>query len=295
MRTLSALTCVLSLSALAGNPEVRLPSAEVGPTKYQRAQVVAAFSQVSLRQGRVGQPPGDPARAILLLWEDGRVLWSEDALNGGPPFHSGFVTPARVAAVVKRFQGRLTSRESLGPDATFGALVLRLDGAEYVSMKSWHPRDPNPKTIATSTGLQARDGRDPAAVLAADTADYQSFRRLWQELEGELFLVAHTASDPRPVSAKLEWDWLVQAPRLKLSLEPVKAGWQFVIEGRGTFASVADLRVFLEKQPKGTVLTWDAGCKRSSDQPLLSNEKDLAAFKAFCTAHGLELVMPPGG
>ncbi|MDP1822472.1 MAG: hypothetical protein Q8L48_04500 [Archangium sp.] len=297
MRTPLALTCLLSLSALAGNPDVRLPLAEVGTAKYQRAQVVAAFSQVSMRLGRVGQPPDEPARAILLLWEDGRVLWAEDALNGGPPFRSGFVTPARVTAVLKRFEGRLTSHESLGPDSSYGALVLRHGKGEYVSMKSWHPRDPNSKTIATSTGLQARDGRDPAAVLAADTAAYQAFRRLWQELEDELFLVARTAADPKPVSAKLEWNWLSAParPQLKLSLEPVKSGWQFVIEGRGAFGTVADLRAFLEKQPRGTVLTWDAGCKRSDDQPLLSNEQDLAGFKAFCAAHGLELVMPPGG
>ena len=56
-----------------------------------------------------------------------------------------------------------------------------------------------------------------------------------------------------------------------------------------------ELKTFLEQQPKGTVVTWDPGCRRMGNEPLLSNDKDLTAFKAFFASQGLELVILPGG
>jgi hypothetical protein len=174
-----------------------------------------------------------------------------------------------------------------------------LPGGRYALMTSWHPREPGAKTVATSRGLEALDGRDPSAVLAADVPEYQAFRKLWQELEDELVVVAHSAAAPKPVSAKFEWSWLTalppaSTPRLELRLELVNSVWQFAIAGKA-LANVAALRAFLEQQPKGTTVTWDPGCRRLGNEPLLSNEKDLAAFKAFCAAHGIELVIKPGG
>jgi hypothetical protein len=201
------LTCALALLATA-KPEVRLPAAEVGTTRYQRTQLVAALYVFSANMVLApGAKPTEPARPIVLVWEDGRVLWSENALEGGPPYRSGTVEPARVTAIVEKFKKREPlNKESLGPDATYATLVLRLPEGKYAQLKSWHPRDPNAKFIATSTGLVARDGRDPAAVLAKDTAEYQAFRKLWQELEDELISVAHVATGAKPVTAKLEWD-----------------------------------------------------------------------------------------
>ena len=187
----------------------------------------------------------------------------------------------------------MLTRESLGPDASFATIYLRLGEGRFGLMKSWHSRAPNSETIATSRGLEARNGRDPAAVLAADTADYQAFRRLWKELEDELLAVAHAATPPKAVTPKLDWDWLIPA-RLELKLERVKDSWRFAI-GEATFGTVAELRKFVEQQKRGTVLTWDPGCERLGDEPLLSSDKDLAAFKAFCTAHGVQLDIRPGG
>jgi hypothetical protein len=286
-------TLSLLLLLAAAPLNARLPAVDVGTTHYERAQLVAALYAFS-----GGPRPGvsEPTRAIVLLWDDGRVLWSDDAIAGGPPYRTGFVTPARAAAVAERFKNTdpaMLTRESLGPDAQFATLYLRLGGGRLGLMKSWHPREPNTDTIATSRGLEARNGRDPAAVLAADTADYQAFRRTWRELEEELLAVAHAVSAPRAVSAKLDWDWLIPA-RFELKLERVKDTWRFAV-GEATFATVAELRHFVEQQKRGTVLTWDPGCKRLGDEPLLSSDKDLAAFKAFCTAHGVELDLRPGG
>ncbi len=214
-RSAALVCCTLASLAVAGDKpvDVRLPNTELGGTKYQRAQVVAGLYSFSAERALLpGQPPTEPARPIVLLWEDGRVLWSENALEGGPPYRSGKVTPARVTALVARFKDRdsaLLTKESLGPDASYATLVLRLPG-RYAQLKSWHPRDPKSKTVASSSGLQALDGRDPAAVLAADTADYQAFRMLLQELEDELVAVAHTATGAKPVTAKFEWDWVKQ-------------------------------------------------------------------------------------
>lgn len=290
---LFALACSLSLLAAAEKPlELKLPAGTVGPTKYQRTQLVAALTA----SGRTPLP-------IVLLWDDGRVLWSENALTGGAPYRTGFVPPARAAALTERFKGHdpaLLTKESFGPDGSYASLILRLTAGRYAQMKSWHPRGPDAKTIATSRGLESRDGRDPAAVLAADVPAYQAFRRLWQDLEDELISVAHTATGAAPVNAKLEWDWvkaLPPAPALIMGLELNGDSWRFFVEGatKSSFPTVEALRAFLTQQPKGTRLTWDPGCKRIGNEPLLENEKDLAAFKAFCAEHGLELVILPGG
>ncbi len=290
---LIALACSLSLLAAAEKPlQLKLPAGTVGPTKYQHAQLIAAL----IVGGRTPVP-------IVLLWDDGRVLWSENALTGGVPYRTGFVTPARAAALTERFKGHdpaLLTKESLGPDASYASLILRLSGGRYAQMKSWHPRGPDAKTLATSRGLEPRNGRDPAAVLAADVPAYQAFRRLWQDLEDELVSVAHTATRAAPVSPKLEWDWarvLSPAPTLTMGLELDGERWRFFVEGatKSTFPTVEALRAFLAQQLDGTRLIWDPGCKRVGNEPLLQNEKDLAAFKAFCAEHGIELVILPGG
>jgi len=304
-RSMVALACLLSLTAVAADKplDLRLPAAEVDGTRYQPAELAAALYVFSARPPKPGAASAEPAQPIVLLWDDGRVLWSNDLVHGGPPYRTGKVTPERATVVAKRIAGygpELLVKESLGPDSSFATLVVRLPGGRYAQMKSWHPREPGAKTVATSHGLEPLEGRDPAAVLAGDTKEYQAFRRVWRQVEDELLSVSRVAKGAQPVTPKLEWAGLHALPpasgfTLRLERNWDEGTWHFVIDGQGEFKSVAALRAFLETQPRGTTLTWDPGCKRLGDEPLLSNGKDLAAFKAFCADHGILLDIKPGG
>ncbi len=198
--------------------QMRLPTVELiegtrGPIRYETERLMAALYAVGGRP-LPGQT-GDLERAIVLLWDDGRALWSDNSLEGGAPFRTGVVPVSRAAAIAERLKasGSATASvlhlASIGPDASFATLFVRLGDGRYAYMRSWHPRGPNPDVVATSHGLQARDGRDPAAVLAADSYEYQAFRRTWQNVEDDLAALIKTASpSSKAASAKLVWGWI---------------------------------------------------------------------------------------
>lgn len=99
------------------------------------------------------------------------------------------------------------TESNVGPDATYTTLYVRSVGGRRVLMKSWHPRDPAAKAVATSRGLVAREGRDPAAVLASDTPEYQRFRQAWAELESLLLGFTRDAKTAQRADVRFTWAW----------------------------------------------------------------------------------------
>jgi hypothetical protein len=61
------------------------------------------------------------------------------------------------------------------------------------------------------------------------------------------------------------------------------------------FKSVASLKKFVSQMPPGSVLEWAPGCLRVGNEPLLSSEKELADFKAFCDEKKIKFVLIPSG
>ncbi|MCI0486818.1 MAG: hypothetical protein L0229_09480 [Blastocatellia bacterium] len=68
----------------------------------------------------------------------------------------------------------------------------------------------------------------------------------------------------------------------------------FVI-GNSGFKTVAKLKEFIGRLPSGTTLEWAPGCERLGDEPLLSSEEDMEAFKSYCEEKGIKFVLIPSG
>ena len=94
-------------------------------------------------------------------------------------------------------------------------------------------------------------------------------------------LMADPAFAQQPANSKkiiLEVAWL-----------PASNAEVFVVEGQN-FKTVASLKKFLATQPKGTLISWDPGCVRIGDSPLLSSPKEMKEFRLFLEKHKLKFV-----
>ena len=68
----------------------------------------------------------------------------------------------------------------------------------------------------------------------------------------------------------------------------------FVIGNVG-FKSVASLKNFVGNLPSGSTLEWAPGCRRIAGEPLLSSEREMEDFKAFCAERNITFILVPSG
>ena len=96
---------------------------------------------------------------------------------------------------------------------------------------------------------------------------------------------AETARQPEKLTMTLAW--IVDAG------EPMQ--YVFVINGVVAFRTVDRLKKYVGELPRGSTLTWNPGCCRIGDEPILSSARDLKAFKDFCESEGIVFVLVPSG
>jgi len=95
-------------------------------------------------------------------------------------------------------------------------------------------------------------------------------------------------------------DGVAKAPPVKGELQLIyvfegpKPEFLFVI-GQVGFKSVTSLEKHLETWAPGSELRWAPGCERLGDEPLLSSEKDMEAFRVFLTKRGIHFTLVPSG
>lgn len=101
-----------------------------------------------------------------------------------------------------------------------------------------------------------------------------------------------------PIPAWAEGDAREQPTKGELQLiyvfEGPKIEFLFVI-GQVGFKSVTALERHLESWAPGSELKWAPGCERLGEEPLLSSEKDMKAFRAFLTKRGIHFTLVPSG
>lgn len=87
-------------------------------------------------------------------------------------------------------------------------------------------------------------------------------------------------------------------PKYRMELVYVFDGDQteylFVV-GNSGFKTVEALKEFIGRLPAGAMLEWAPGCKRLGDEPLLSSEEEMEAFKSYCQQKGIKFVLIPSG
>ena len=96
---------------------------------------------------------------------------------------------------------------------------------------------------------------------------------------------AAAAPKPEPVTYELRLVYIFDAPRTEFI---------FVI-GNSGFRTVAALEALIATLPADSTLRWNPGCERLGGEPLLSSERDMARFVAFCRDHRIELILVPSG
>lgn len=68
----------------------------------------------------------------------------------------------------------------------------------------------------------------------------------------------------------------------------------FVI-GNAGFKSIERLKIFLGRLPKGSEVTWNPGCDRVGNEPLLSSEEEMRDLRAFLEEKGIKFALVPSG
>lgn len=96
---------------------------------------------------------------------------------------------------------------------------------------------------------------------------------------------APTASAAPPAEYELKLVYIFEASPLEFI---------FVI-GNSGFKTVAGLENFISTLSAGTTVRWNPGCERLGGELLLSSEREMGAFQAFCRKHRINFVLVPSG
>lgn len=164
---------------------------------------------------------GGPARAgevpypiIAALWKDGRIVWSESHIQGGPPYLQGQFAPSQLASLLDKLEGRgvftnaALARVYFGPDASYTTIAIA-EGNRRLRMRSWHELyEQNTNVVATAAGLTSLRGQQRNDVLRQQPLEFRQFRQTWSELReavdtlipknGEAFAGEIPLPDERP-------------------------------------------------------------------------------------------------
>jgi len=69
----------------------------------------------------------------------------------------------------------------------------------------------------------------------------------------------------------------------------------FVINGVVAYKTVEGLKSHLKDLPKNSRLTWEPGCCRIGNEPLLGSQEEMKKFKEFCESIGIKFILVPSG
>jgi hypothetical protein len=126
-------------------------------------------------------------RLIISAWSDGYVVWSQDRVQGGPPYLAGSVDPhllsAGLSAAVRDgvFADKSLANPCFGPDSKFTTILLRHSGKQ-LRMDSWHEvAEHSGKVFAASCGLTALS-RPRLEAMREEPPRYLYYRVVWSEL-----------------------------------------------------------------------------------------------------------------
>lgn len=131
---------------------------------------------------------------IIVVWVDGRIIWSKDDARGGQPYFQNNIEPKKIREFLKSLEqdGVFCSSQSdksyLGPDSDYIEIAI-YDGTNRLYVGSWHELfEKNPNLVATNTGISSMKyygGISRQEVLDKQPDDYREFRRIWNIVREE--------------------------------------------------------------------------------------------------------------
>lgn len=129
-----------------------------------------------------------PHRLVFAAWPDGIAIWSEDQTQGGPPYRTATLHPARLQKALTSinrngfFNDPALRQPKFGPDAQTTVLYARTKRDE-LKMQSWHELyEADGKVVATEAGLTPLAGRSRPDILRGATPEYLYYRVVWSDI-----------------------------------------------------------------------------------------------------------------
>lgn len=146
---------------------------------------------VAIFESSAGLVSADAPRGIthVVIWPDGRIIWSHKQADGTFVFLSGHVQPARVQALLDRFEHEGVFDEKAfrhsyyGPDSFFTTIRLQ-SGTQHTRLESWHEDYWQHAKAAASSGeaTPSKEGQPREQVIPHDETEDQRFLRIWDEV-----------------------------------------------------------------------------------------------------------------
>ncbi len=178
--------------------------------------ITDAKSVIAIYTNDWGLGASNGPQLVVSIWGDGSIVWSNDIVNGGPPYFTAQLKPKDVSNTFKKlvdigaFEVPRLKQANFGPDSQFTTLLIRSGGKE-LKMNSWHELyESSGKVVAADHGLTGLDGKKLLPVLAEQPADYLHYRMTWLELRfAAANLIpksgAETTGVPTILRGKLSW------------------------------------------------------------------------------------------
>jgi hypothetical protein len=191
MRT--AIICgVIVLIAALGRADEAKPL--VRPITEAQSVIAVYYEDWGLASAR------EPA-IIFAAWPDGYLVWSDDRIRGGPPYHAAQLDPQKFAKLIARFEndglfadGKLNDAQ-WGPDSEFITVLIK-SGKRKVEMSSWHELFEAHGGLVTSAGVLLSEKRPRLEVLRKEPADYLFYRMVWSETRTSIAALIPSAGQP---------------------------------------------------------------------------------------------------
>lgn len=183
----------------------------MGVLPLQTPAADAPAGPVILIYNTVGFPPPPPPdatnvvtgpRLVAALWGDGKIIWSDQRIAGGPPYFHGRFDAKKLEALLGSLQSQsaLTNaafpRLWFGPDSSTMRIAVN-DGQYHLALESWHESfEQSSNLVATAQSVRSLEGRSRDEVLREQPADYRQFRSAWREIRDKVAEMTPAQGEP---------------------------------------------------------------------------------------------------
>lgn len=163
---------------------------------------------------RFGFIPGRSFSRVLVfaMYPGGRILYSGNALEGGPPYFEKQISKSESHKIWQRARSIVADGPSDKlhriPDMSEVEILVKDESEHgYTCLVSFHEFVASTdQSIATQNGLIPLNGKSVEAMEATWTAEYRHFRDVWSSLRKLMHSVADKGkqmeSDP-----EIDWNW----------------------------------------------------------------------------------------